>query len=270
MINIFKRNKNKKEQLEDEYNKLKSKYDGLEEKYNIEQEKVKSLNNTIIEMEKRENKNKEKINTNSLEYIDTLNGLEFEQYTKKLLQKLGYKNVEVTKASGDYGIDILAEKDFVTYAIQCKLYSTTLGNDCVQEAYSGKEYYGKNIAVVLTNSTFSPAAIQLAKKVNVLLWDRNILYKMLKQVDAEYIECDKYIKSSSYSNDKKYDDPLYNEIVDFVIETQKASASLLQRRFKIGYNRAAMLIDMLEEQGIIGPQNGSNPREVLILKDVNE
>ena len=60
------------------------------------------------------------------------------------------------------------------------------------------------------------------------------------------------------------DDPLYNDVVQFVIENQKASASLLQRRFKLGYNRAARIIDLLEERGIIGPANGSKPREVLV------
>lgn len=60
------------------------------------------------------------------------------------------------------------------------------------------------------------------------------------------------------------EDPLYNEIVQFVISTQKASASLIQRKFKLGYNRAARIIDLLEERGIIGPQNGSKPREVLV------
>ena len=63
---------------------------------------------------------------------------------------------------------------------------------------------------------------------------------------------------------EEYDDPLYNEIVDFAIETGKVSASLLQRRFKIGYNRAARVVDLLEERGIVGPQNGSKPREVLV------
>ncbi len=66
---------------------------------------------------------------------------------------------------------------------------------------------------------------------------------------------------------EEYDDPLYNEIVEFVIETQKASASLLQRRFKLGYNRAARIVDLLEERGIIGPPNGSKPREVLVKLD---
>ena len=69
----------------------------------------------------------------------------------------------------------------------------------------------------------------------------------------------------------EYDDPLYDDIVEFVVKTGKASASLLQRRFKLGYNRAARVIDLLEERGIIGPMNGSKPREVLVkLNDGND
>lgn len=64
--------------------------------------------------------------------------------------------------------------------------------------------------------------------------------------------------------DEEYEDPLYNEIVEFVVRNEKASASLLQRRFKLGYNRAARIIDLLEERGIVGPQQGSKPREVLV------
>lgn len=56
---------------------------------------------------------------------------------------------------------------------------------------------------------------------------------------------------------------MYKEIVEFVISKGAASASLLQRRFKIGYNRAATYIDLLEERGIIGSQTGSKPREVI-------
>ena len=67
------------------------------------------------------------------------------------------------------------------------------------------------------------------------------------------------------------EDELYDEIVDFVVKTQKASASLLQRKFKIGYNKAATMIDTLEENGIIGPATGnSKPREVLVQFSENE
>ena len=71
-------------------------------------------------------------------------------------------------------------------------------------------------------------------------------------------------------NDDDYEEPLYNEIVDFVVSSGKASASLLQRRFRLGYNRAARCIDLLEERGIVGPQNGSKPREVLVKPDKEE
>lgn len=70
--------------------------------------------------------------------------------------------------------------------------------------------------------------------------------------------------------EEEYDDPLYNDIVEFVITQGKASASLLQRRFKLGYNRAARIVDLLEERGIIGPQNGSKPREVLVKLENTE
>src|SRR5574344_487264 len=68
---------------------------------------------------------------------------------------------------------------------------------------------------------------------------------------------------------EEYDDPLYNEIVDFAIQTGKISASLIQRRFRLGYNRAARIVDLLEERGIIGPPNGSKPRDVLVKLEEN-
>ena len=70
-----------------------------------------------------------------------------------------------------------------------------------------------------------------------------------------------------YESKEEYDDPLYNDIVDFAMEFGKISASLIQRKYRIGYNRAARIIDLLEERGIIGPQNGSKPREVLVKKE---
>lgn len=85
--------------------------------------------------------------------------------------------------------------------------------------------------------------------------------------DENFMNLEKSKSSSIDKNDVDNDDPLYNDIVEFVITTGKASASLLQRRFKLGYNRAARLIDLLEERGIVGPQNGSKPREVLVSLD---
>lgn len=63
------------------------------------------------------------------------------------------------------------------------------------------------------------------------------------------------------------DDPVYNEAVEFVVSQGKASISLLQRRFRIGFNRAARFIEQMEQDGILGPQDGSKPRTVLVTKD---
>ncbi len=97
----------------------------------------------------------------------------------------------------------------------------------------------------------------------------------IKQQIAHYDETmtmdDEEMKATTMveEHDAK-EEPLYNEIVEFVITQGKASASLLQRRFRLGYNRAARVIDLLEERGIIGPNNGSKPREVLVkLEDKN-
>ncbi len=66
------------------------------------------------------------------------------------------------------------------------------------------------------------------------------------------------------TNEMESEDALYKEAYLFVVEEQKASASLLQRRFRIGYNRASRLMDDLENNGVIGPQSGSKPRQVLV------
>ena len=71
-------------------------------------------------------------------------------------------------------------------------------------------------------------------------------------------------KESASSNDDFSDDSMFEDALQVVINAQKASASLLQRKLRIGYNRAARLIDELEEAGAIGPQDGSTPRKVLV------
>ncbi len=76
-------------------------------------------------------------------------------------------------------------------------------------------------------------------------------------------ETDDIFKLIDTMYDDLEEDPLYDEVVKFVTDIRKASASILQRKFKIGYNRASRLMDKLEEDGIIGPSQGSKPREVL-------
>ena len=83
--------------------------------------------------------------------------------------------------------------------------------------------------------------------------------------DDSYFEIENnYASFGNESMNTSEKDEMYDEVIEFIRETQKASTSLLQRRFGIGYNRAARIIDQLEEDGLIGPTNGSKPREVYI------
>lgn len=116
---------------------------------------------------------------NIMSHIDTMEGHEFEHFTADLLRRIGYQNVEVTRGSGDQGVDVLAEKDGVRYAIQCKCYSSDLGNTPVQEVNTGKTIYRCHVGVVITNRYFTIGAKEAAEATGVLLWDRDKLEEML-------------------------------------------------------------------------------------------
>ncbi|WP_417183493.1 restriction endonuclease [Blautia sp.] len=113
--------------------------------------------------------------SNSTPNFDCMEGHDFEYFCADILRQNGYINVDVTRGSGDQGIDILAEKDGIKYGIQCKCYSSDIGNKAVQEAFSGKTFYGCHVAVVLTNRHFTKSAKELADSNHVLLWDREKL-----------------------------------------------------------------------------------------------
>ena len=113
--------------------------------------------------------------------MDEMEGHDFEYFCADLLEKSGFLEVEVTKGSGDYGADILAEKDGVTYAIQCKCYHSPIGVKAVQEAYAGRDYYDRMVGAVLTNQYFTAPAVEAAKKLKILLWDRGYLERMMEE-----------------------------------------------------------------------------------------
>ena len=98
------------------------------------------------------------------------NGYHYEYECAKLLRKHGFSKVSVTKSSGDQGVDIIAYANGKKYAIQCKFYSSPVGNSAIQEVYAGAKFYNCDIAAVITNSTFTPAAVELANATGVLLW----------------------------------------------------------------------------------------------------
>ena len=113
--------------------------------------------------------------------VEDMEGHEFEFFCADLLKNRGFVDVEVTKGSGDYGIDILAEKDGVTYAIQCKRYTAPVGVKAIQEAYAGRDYYDRMVGAVMTNQYFTSPAVEAAKKLKILLWDGGYLEEMMEE-----------------------------------------------------------------------------------------
>ncbi len=156
--------------------------------------------------------------------------------------------------------------------------SSGIDSRTILDAVGAEKLLGKGDMLFLPMGESSPERIQGAYVSDSEL--EALVDYTVNQQKAQYDE--KYMNLESakdqgnaggevHSPNEEYDDPLYDEIVEYVIESQKASASLLQRRFKLGYNRAARIIDLLEERGIIGPQNGSKPREVLVkMEETND
>lgn len=89
----------------------------------------------------------------------------------------------------------------------------------------------------------------------------SIVASVIAQQKANYQE--EMIPDDKVEQAEEIDDSLYDEAVAFVVERQSASVSMLQRKFRVGYTRAARLIDAMEERGIVGPYGGSKPRDVI-------
>lgn len=135
---FYKLNKKAKEIIEEAKNEFSNLYEiekPIREKYR--QEELKQEEEFRLERLRQERQ---------MSYIDGLaDGFMFEEYIANLLKDLGYINVEVTPPVGDFGVDVLAEKNGFTYAIQCKLYSNNnVGPDAVQQIYTGKTFYKRD------------------------------------------------------------------------------------------------------------------------------
>ena len=117
----------------------------------------------------------------SPDLFEDMEGHEFEYFCADLLKQKGFVDVEGTRGSGDYGIEILAEKEGVTYAIQCKRYVTPVGVKAVQEAYAGRDYYDRMVGAVMTNQYFTTPAVEAAKKLKILLWDGGYIESMMEE-----------------------------------------------------------------------------------------
>jgi restriction system protein len=105
---------------------------------------------------------------------DVEDGFDYEIAIGTALERLGW-SVRMTGGGADQGVDILAERDDILYAIQCKYYTSPVGNSAVQQVHAGAAYYGALLSAVVSNAPYTKSAMQLADSLGVqLLHDRNL------------------------------------------------------------------------------------------------
>lgn len=142
---------------------------------------------SIVKGKKEEREIHEFLENIQLSDIDAINGYQFEEIIDYLFRYYGYKT-SITKKSGDYGVDVFASRKQENYCIQAKLYyNHSVGASAIQQINTAKNYYGCDYSVVITNSRYSKQAVDMARKLNVILLDRDDLGAMLQQ----YKDCNK-------------------------------------------------------------------------------
>jgi len=161
----------------------------------------------------------------------------------------------------------------ISFAVSSSIDSRTILDQTGAEKLLGKgdmlfKPMGENVPIRIQGAYVSDEELQ--KIVDFTISQQKASYDHSLTEEKGEVSSDTGKYDDGYESKEEYDDPLYNDIVDFAIEFGKISASLIQRKYRIGYNRAARIVDLLEERGIIGPQNGSKPREVLVRKENNE
>ena len=160
----------------------------------------------------------------------------------------------------------------ISFAVSSSIDSRTILDQTGAEKLLGKgdmlfKPMGENVPIRIQGAYVSDEELQKIVDFTISQQKANYDHSITEERGGEGTDAGKY--DDGYESKEEYDDPLYNDIVDFAMEFGKISASLIQRKYRIGYNRAARIVDLLEERGIIGPQNGSKPREVLVKKETN-
>lgn len=118
-----------------------------------------------------------------LSNINTMDGHDFEYFCARVMKRNGFDTAEVTRSSGDHGADIIATRNNVRYAVQCKRWSSAVGNKVVQDVFYAKQVYHCHVGIIITNNTFTPAAREAAKEAGIVLWDGDFLKKYISQND---------------------------------------------------------------------------------------
>lgn len=224
---------------------------------------------------------------------------EYELVCSSLLGRAGW-DTRTTKATGDQGIDVVAEHAGLKLVLQCKLHSRPVGNAAVQEIVAGRHFESAQFAAVVSTADYTPAARELAAATDVHLlhhsdllglheklgiatlvarspdgfqilpkanyFNRELTSRVGRPINEIVQQAELLIMEMKNVHDEMQVDCLYDQAVQVILQNKRASISLVQRHLRIGYNRAARLLEDMEKRGIVGPMQSNGNREILFPK----
>ena len=138
----------------------------------------------------------------SIKVIDKLSGFKFEQFIKDFLLDIGFQKIEVTKKSGDFGVDVIAYFDNKKWAVQTKRWNKAINIKAIQEVYAGMTYYSANKCMVISNREYSKSALELSKRCDCKLVGRKDILKWLNKKFQSVADFLTFIENKSYSKYK--------------------------------------------------------------------
>ena len=150
----------------------------------------------------------------------------FEKASKYLLEKLGYDNCKLTKATCDDGVDILATKNAVDFCVQCKNYDNKVGNDKIRDFGAAIKLYGRTNGIFMTTSSFTSEAIKTAKRLGIELWDYSHIKTLSNNLgfDLETLTPtrNRHLKSVVFEHNK----PVYEQMKQMLSDYGKAIVTM--------------------------------------------
>ncbi len=221
----------------------------------------------------------------------SVKGKEIESYVVRLAQMSRATGIHLILATQRPSVEVITGliKANITSRIALKV-GSLVDSRTILDSSGAEKLLGKGDLLIMSKEYSKPKRIQCPyiseneiKKVVTWLEENNKPSE-IEEGETNYIdlgqsevnslsgELQKAMETPEAQMDSFYskEDPLFEEAKRTVINSRKASASLLQRRLGIGYARAARLIDILEERGIVGPADGAKPREILVSDETEE
>ena len=215
------------------------------------------------------------VTVGTLADLDALSGIEFEETIQTILHEQGWQ-LDLTAVTGDFGADLIGRgADGAMWVIQAKRWKGSVGIEAVQQVLGAQAYYQSQRALLVTTAPLTKAALELAARTHVTIWTREDVIPLFTTLREQSIATHRLYSSHTreVTGTKVLDfapdeleraDPLFWDAVRDVVESGQASTSFVQRHLRIGYTRAAQIIDTMESCGYIGPSDGFHQREIYL------